>query len=840
VKKLKPYLSNYLLPVITVCFITGIWFVPILSPHFSSPPILHTLITLVFLLHTGFYLTGKKTITILLSALCALLVGYVHGTSHMQPPHSLQHIYNLIETKTELVLTGHLHEMISYDGKMSRSIISLGSIRKKEDHLHTPAEGSVRLSYHGKWPKEILPGDHVVVRANLKRPRSFYTPGVFDYERFLAQKDIWITGFISSPLFIEKLSEDSTPYSKLRYSPERLRTHIGNYLDNALPLETASIYRALLLGDRSRVSSHNLELFKATGTFHILAISGLHIAVIATLLYISFYFILSRSEPLLLRFQIKKVVAILTIPLLLGYALLAGMNSPVTRAVIMSSIVILALCTDRKKSPSHLVAAAALVILIIEPQQIFTASFQLSFAATIGILFILPHLQHLFVYSPDRAKERSLVQKTYLYILSAFLVSLVATLTTGPITVSTFNRISTIGPFANLLLEPIICLWCLPFGILALPFIWLSQPIAELFLQFGSYGISTALKTAEKLATIPLSSVYLPDPPLTFTVVYIVLLCSCATGLLLRTLKTLLITGVSIICILLLMVLPSSVGTISTPQISFLDVGQGSATIIEDGNKTILIDGGGSSFSTRAVGETVIAPYLWNRGIKRIDTIIITHPDADHYNGISYIIEKFFPKTLWVRDLEGHDETYKTLVALAEKNGVEVSIPQSGDILHGNDIHLQCMANLGKLNFPSSRSGRAANSGLIIKGCFKENCFLLPGDINSSMEHYLLEQDLDLSADILLSAHHGSSTSNSMEFLTRVSPQYAMVSAGASNKGYFPHQSFITRCEELGITILTTSIDGTVEITLAGDRVRLKRTQKYQNNPLYPYIMKEN
>ncbi|BHH83814.1 DNA internalization-related competence protein ComEC/Rec2 [Desulforhopalus sp. 52FAK] len=765
--------------------------------------------------------------------------GYLHGNAHIQPPHTLHHIYNLIEKKSEVVLTGHLHEMVTYDGKMSRAVVNLDSIREKKDTFHTPAQGMVRLSYHGRWPADILPGDYLAIRASVKRPRSFYTPGVFDYERYLAQKDIWITGFIGSPLFIQKLSNiDFSPF-RLKYVAERSRTRIGSYLDKTLPHEFASLYRALLLGDRSRVTSKHLELFKATGTFHILAVSGLHIAVIATLLYIAFYFILSRSETLLLRFQIKKVVAILTIPLLLSYALLAGMNSPVTRAVIMSTIVILALCSDRKKSPAHLVAAAALLIVLFEPQQIFTVSFQLSFTATMGILFIFPHLQRILTSTIQQEQQRLPQQKFYLYIFSAFLVSLVATIVTAPITVSTFNRISTIGPFANLILEPLICLWCLPFGILALPFIWIYPPIADLLLQFGSYGISSALYIAEILADIPLTFVYLADPPLPLTLVYIAVLCSCASGLLLRSSKAIILTGSIITCMTLLMFVPWSLGRKTTPQISFLDVGQGSATIIEDGDKTILIDGGGSSFSSRTVGETVIAPYLWHKGIQHVDTIIITHPDADHYNGMSYIIEKFNPKAIWVRDVEGHDKAYRDVLALAQENRAKVIVPQSGDIIHEGAIQLQCLANLGKSNVKKTRSASSANSGLILKGCAMDTCFLLPGDINSSMEHYLIEQNYDLSADIMLSAHHGSATSNSTEFLTQISPQYAIVSAGASSKGYFPHNSFIKQCREKGITIFNTSIDGTIEISLAANQIKSQKTKKYQNNPLYPFRMED-
>lgn len=718
---------------------------------------------------------------------------------------------------------------------MSRALIELDSIRKKENTFQRPAHGLVRLSFMGKWPRKIIPGDHVIVRADIKRPHSFYTPGVFDYARFLAQKDIWITGYIRSPLFVHELASGQAITNKYTYLPEILRTRIGDFLDQNIEPKFASIYRALLLGDRSNVPPSVLELFKSSGTFHILAISGLHIAVIATLLYFIFYWILSRSEYLLLNFQIRKIVALLTIPILLCYALLAGMNSPVTRAVIMSSIVLIALCTDRKKSPAPLVAAAALIILIFDPLQLFTVSFQLSFAAIIGILFVLPSLQNHLLGQQESNSAPTSFNVFCRYTLTALMVSVVATLTTAPITISTFNRISTIGPVANLIFEPLICLWCLPAGIVALPFMWLSPEIANVMLQFGTYGISSALYVAGFLTNYSFASIYLPSPPLSHILLYFIFIYLCAQGYILQSRKHLLqFLPVLLSIILVINYLPSP--NKEGAKVSFIDVGQGSATLIETGKSTILIDGGGSSFSKRSVGETVIAPFLWSKGIDTVDTIIITHPDSDHYNGLRYIISHFSPTLIWVRDLYGHDKNYKDFIALAQEKADLVTIPNGGDEIKVDGMTLQCLANLRDQHFKNTRSGYSANTGLIIKGCFKEHCFLFPGDINISMEQFLLEQHVDLKADTLLSAHHGSKTSNSKGFLTAVSPQHSIVSASLSKKGYFPHQNFLDICNELMIEVLTTSSHGTIEFKVKNDKTAINIAKRFQNNPLYPIV----
>ena len=834
-KSIASYISIHLLTVLTLCFITGIWCVPLLSPLIDIKSLVTVIVILLFSLTGCFYLRQKTYHVLLLLPLFTLLVGYLHGLAHFQTPASKDHIYNLVSNSTEVVLTGRLEEMVSYNGKMSKALIELDSIRLKDNKFQRSAHGLVRLSFMGKWPREIIPGDQVIVRADIKRPHSFHTPGVFDYARFLAQKDIWITGYIRSPLFIHELTSDQAITNKYKYLPEILRTRIGNFLDQNIEPQFASIYRALLLGDRSNVSPSVLELFKSSGTFHILAISGLHIAVIATLLYFIFYWILSRSEYLLLNFQIRKIVAILTIPVLLCYALLAGMNSPVTRAVIMSSIVLIALCTDRKKSPAPLVAAAALLILIFDPLQLFTVSFQLSFAAIIGILFVLPSLQNHLLGQQSSDSTRTSFNVFCRYTSSALMVSVVATLATAPITISTFNRISTIGPVANLILEPLICLWCLPAGIVALPFIGISPEIANVLLQFGTYGISSALYVAGFLTNYSHASIYLPRPPLLYILLCFISIYLGVHGYILQSRKHIfqfLPVLLSIILVINYLPSPDKAGA----RVSFIDVGQGSATLIETGQSTILIDGGGSSFSKRSVGETVIAPFLWSKGIDTVDTIIITHPDSDHYNGLKYIMSHFSPTLIWVRDLYGHDQNYKDFIAFAQEKSDLVTIPNGGDEIKVDGMTLLCLANLRDQHFKNTRSGYSANTGLIIKGCFKKHCFLFPGDINISMEQFLLEQHIDLKADTLLSAHHGSKTSNSREFLTAVSPQHTIVSASLSKKGYFPHQNFLDICSELMVEVLKTSSHGTIEFTVNDNKTAINIAKRYQNNPLYPIV----
>ncbi|GAB6193400.1 DNA internalization-related competence protein ComEC/Rec2 [Desulfocastanea catecholica] len=766
-----------------------------------------------------------------------LAIGCYHGKVHLQAPFEENHIYNRLNEKTNVVLIGTMATMAGFDGETSQVTIETRSIRHKDDAALLPTKGKILLRLPGPWPEQLSPGDTLAIRTELKRPDSFRTPGVFDYAQYLARKDIWLTGFVHSPLFLHKIEEKHSFFHSLRYVSERLRTRIGKHIDRAVPARISGVYRALLLGDRSNIDEDTLEIFKGSGTMHILAISGLHMAVIGTLLYTTIFWLLSRSETLLLRFTIKKWAAFFSLPVLLGYGLLAGMNTPVVRAVIMSSVVIVALCTNRQKSPGALVAFAALLILAIDPVQLFTVSFQLSFSAIIGILFLLPILKRLLFTSTESSAQPPRREKIVNWLAAGLLVSLVANLATAPIALTSFNRFSTVGPLANLVIEPLICLWSLAAGFLAIPFIFLQPETATCLLQFGAMGLDAAMHAAAFFSSFSFSTIWLPTPPTWLLVIYFYSLTGFAYSCSKKKWWTLPALCSLSVCIWLFIHPPKDYQAQREGffRISYLDVGQGTATFLEyPSGLRVLIDGGGSSFATTSVGERVIAPFLWTKGIGKIDAVIITHPDADHYNGLGFIIKHFLPRRVWVRDKDGHDNTFKRLVHLAENQGAAVSIPENGDFLQEESTSLQCVANISAgansaLGYASANSG---NNGLVVKACARQFCALFPGDIGRSTEQALIDQGFHLNADILLSPHHGSITSNSRHFLQAVAPKHLLVSAGRSTKGYFPHQGLARECENQSIKLFTTSDQGTLQVIVGQESSKIYGYEREDSSPL--------
>ncbi len=839
-KQLTSLIARHLLLSITIGFIAGIAFGPSLKlKETSQTVLLYSLLLfliLILLLHLFRY---SKTVYFTLF-LFSVALGILHITLQMQIPAAPSHIYNRIVEKTEVVVVGTMSTMATFNGKTSTTIIKSQFVRFKESNKLLPTSGKIAIRLQGKWPKKFKPGDTLVIRTKLKRPDSYASPGSFDYARYLAEKNIWISGFIPSPLLIGQLHTPLTFSHKLRYLHERVRTHIGNTIDRALPGQQSGLYRAILLGDRTAVSQETLEFFKGSGTLHILAISGIHMTVLGTLLYFQFYWLLSRSEKLLLYFPVPKLAAFLYIPPLLGYGLLAGMNNPVIRAILMSSIVVLALCSDRKKSPAPLLACAALVMLLFSPVQLFTASFQLSFAAITGIIFILPILQNILSRETTESRQPQWFILCLRWLVAGLLVSIVATLATAPFSLLLFNRISLVGPLANIVVEPLVCLWALPLGLFSIPVSSISPTLSTWLLQIGGLGIDAALIVVKFFSGFSFSTWWLPTPPVWLIATYYLILVSTIfyknrTEKILFTIVTLII-----LCsfVLLHPIQNSAIFRKKLARYCFLDVGQGTATLLEFGSgRRVLIDGGGSSFGNVKVGERVIAPYLWSKGIRNLDTIIITHPDADHYNGLRFIVQHFSPSKIYIRKKDDGDENFKEFLLGAAQSDVEINVPTMGEQLLDGEKSLECLFNFGITSEEKNeqKSRNMKNSGLIIRACIDKKCAIFPGDIELSAERRLLKENIDLKSDILLAAHHGSKTSNSVEFLDRVDPVTIVVSAGSSSSNHFPHPTLISKAVKRRTKLFNTADLGTIEFLFRKDTTTIFHYEKFDNNPLYPF-----
>ncbi len=704
--------------------------------------------------------------------------------------------------------------MVEYDGEKTKF-----QLRVDEILIHGPPGTSRFIPTHGKvllymrdqTPPSCRPGKKIMAIARVKHIRNYQTPGAFDYRLYMATKGIILTGWIASQHeIIQVRDKDQTWLQRAWSGPESMRQAITEFLEQRFNDSISGLYQALLIGSRTKISQQQLEQFKASGVMHLLAISGLHLGLLGLMTTLVFTFLLKRSQWLLLHTHISQLALLLSMFFLVGYSLIAGMNTPVFRALTMAFIVLFATLLRRRRSLMHVIAAAALLLTTLQPLLLFTASFQLSFSAVLSIGCIYPRLLAL-VTKNNSTDQNS--KNWYTIPLALILVSFAATLGTFPFMLYHFNRFSLIGPFMNLIIEPLLCLWALPWGILGTPFIFLTPEIATLFFKIGSAGIWLADIFTAFAATIPYNSIW-TITPYWYEVILFYLICwllfFCAFN---KSTRLLLIIPIVLLLSASFSYSLWKPSFLNQSRIHYLDIGQGSSNLLQlaDG-KNILIDGGSSGSPRFDIGANIIAPFLWKLRIWALDDIIITHPHSDHYNGLPFITAHFSPKRL-IENGQRTTTHYANFIKKTKNQGTTVLTAQAGDILTAqHNYTLKC---LGMNGLTHQAKGLSTNDQSLVLH-FREgnHSFLFPGDISHNMEKILTKFRTDLKSDVLLAPHHGSISSNSTAFLDAISPKIIVVSSGTSRKGQLPASTHLERWQQQHIPTLLTAERGTISVRI--------------------------
>ena len=364
--------------------------------------------------------------------------------------------------------------------------------------------------------------------------------------------------------------------------------------------------------------------------------------------------------------------------------------------------------------------------------------------------------------------------------------------------------------------------------------------LAKALFALGSVGLASAEKICSFFAALPHVSLWLPTPSfLEISLFYVFLLSIVISFHLPKRGQTLLLGLATLSLIALgaaLSITAINKQLSKTSSVSILDVGHGSSFLLQlPHNNNILIDGGGAGNDRFNIGERVIAPFLWKKRIRSLDAVIITHPHADHYNGLPFILKRFRPRVLWINSFPEYDGEYKQLLELADQIGIETRIARTGDILfQGEAALLQCVAeglafqNKKVTGYDSIQNKifNPNNMSLVLRLDASGRSFLFPADIDAQIAEILVAQRSNIGADVLLAPHHGSSSSMSQDFIEAVAPNFIAISAGRNNPFNLPDKSFY-ELQKKGIRILTTGRDGTLTFTVENNTIA---TSRYQIN----------
>ncbi len=740
-----------------------------------------------------------------------LLAGLVRFSTITRPilPATLS---NLADSGRGAVLLGRLREANRVDGNRGRLLVTAEELRQPNGDrapLHQPR--LLRLPFPP--PADLAPGDLLILRTTLHRPAPPGNPGTFDYRRYLAEQGILLTGFLRAPACIAKVHRevgaDSAP-AVFPYRIQRLRQHLNRFIASSpLTPADAGLYQALLTGDREGVPKQVKEDFTNTGTVHLLAISGMHLGLLALFSTLLINMLLKRSAPLLLRFPARKITAALVLLILAAYAILTGMKPPVLRALIMAAALIGALLLDRPPSPANSLGLAALITLVWQPEALFSPSFQLSYLAVGGILVLLKTYPSLI--RPLRNSTFSAAGLRRLFS-NGLLVSLAAMAATAPLTIIYFHRLSLLSPLATILVAPLLCLWALPLGLTALCLAGILPAPAHLLLHIGGWGLTAARHLTGFLAALPLSSWETPHPPWFLLPLYYLGLAVFLFGRHLPRLRTLVLPPLLLVLVLVMFRPPVGPGA-ATSRVTFMDVGQGAATLLElPGGHNILVDGGTAGAEDFDPGAELIGPYLNYRNLDHLEAIVVSHDHADHYNGLGYMVRHFHPETLWLNGSANLSPGLAGIVAAASAAGCRVRVPAAGEtLLTTPKARLICLSDFHLENEPRHQeNGRS----LVLELDSGGHRLLLPGDIMAEEGEELLAAGKIRPCDLLLAPHHGSDGSATLALTQACHPDWLIVAAGASKEGRFPGPKVLAWVGKRKIHLHDTGRSGAITFDL--------------------------
>ena len=688
--------------------------------------------------------------------------------------------------------------------------------------------GRVLVTGRGDWPGADC-GDRVAFTGRLSAIHGFANPGGFDYERFLAFRAIRVRAYAKArSLQVLSRSETGRWQNRLDKSRARLAEAMETALAASEP-STVLLLKALLLGQSGGLPDHLRQDFNRAGVGHVLAISGLHIGMVAAFCFGAATRLLVWIPWVLRRAWARKGAALFSLVPVLGYGMLAGLSPSTRRAVIMVMVFLLGYWVGRRPDRFNTLALAALVILVIYPPALFSISFQLSFVAVLAILAGLKTMP-----APGLKSEHPKLGALLCRLAEFVWVSVLAILGTLPLVTHYFNQVSLAGPAVNLVVVPLVGLVVVPTGLAGVAATCLSTDLAALLWKTAALGVDLIRMTVAWTAQWPWASVQCVTPNSMEIGLYYLL----AAGLIFR--RSLPRPRVVFACLLCLCVVDAGYWTYQRfgrreLRLTAMDVGQGTASLIEfPKGYTALVDGGGfSDNSSFDVGRQIVAPFLWRRKIRTVDLVVLSHANSDHLNGLRYILQHFKVGQVWSNG-EGADSAgYKRWQELVRESGAAVpSIARMSAWKSLPGVEIEILAPPPDFRWRSATEPwrDLNNNSLVLRVRYKNVSILCTGDIMAAAETEMLDRigSQRLSSTILLVPHHGSRSSSTLRFLEAVHPREALISAGWRNRFGFPHVDVLNRLNRLGARTWCTAQDGAVSIVTNGDTYRIAPSRRHQ------------
>lgn len=777
---------------LTILLIIGI----IIGYYFNLSPLILFIVFVTLFIASIIALCVKAALLNFVFIIAIILAGILRYelATRVFPPN---HIIQFLDTAEPLTIIG---DVVGFPHQKRNRVeieFEANEIIFQEDHIATCGRILVKL-----WRFNHIPdyGDQLQITGRIQEPAGERNPGDFNYRQFLAADGIHGIINISNP---EAITIRSINHKKsIPYFIYRIKKKLYRSLGELYPGAAGTLVKGLLLGERGEISTDLRDAFAKCGVIHALAISGLHIGYIGIIFFVLFS---------LLRFNYQaRIIAVLIS--ILFYDLLIGFEPPIVRASLMLGIFLGGRLLQRPTDVLNVISTAAIIILLIHPQSLFQASFQLSFAAILSIVYFYRRLKIIF----DKLSFLSKLTKNKFgeYLGTLFLVSLSAQLGTLPIVAFYYGRIPIAALLLNLLVIPVVGI-VIALGFASLIFSLISMSVAQLYAYTNLVFLEFLIRVIERTGQLKFAALEINKIGLMTILIYYGLI-----WLLLNMDKKQYrkILAYSIVMGTIFFLWKPIFSDHRWMRVIFFDVGQGDAALVTfpDG-KNILIDAGPQLEDFNA-GDFFILPYLKRQGINRLSAVILSHSDNDHIGGMHSILRKITIDKIIDNGLYHESKICSTYQIIIDSLQINHSITRSA-------CRLENFANYGIFilhptgAFIEQFNDDINNCSVVVKIVYGNRSFLFTGDIQKDAETVLVKYGDLLKADVLKVAHHGSRTSSTDEWLKLVQPEYAVISVGKNNKFNFPAPSVLNRLKQHGIKMVRTDENGAVIFRTDGYRL---------------------
>jgi len=669
----------------------------------------------------------------------------------------------------------------------------------------------IYLSWQPAWRNpqeipEIIPGQRWRLKAKLKRPYGSLNPYTFDFERWSFHQDFGASGSIRSG---ELLIDRDIALLEFEMRMELGRWHLRKKIQSILPGDAryVGVLIALVIGDQNAINQDDWQVFNATGIGHLISISGLHVTMLAGVgASLAAFIWRRRNWPLIA--PVSKVAAVSGFTTAFIYAWLAGFQIPAQRTMYMVGVVAFALWTGRNPRSFDIWWWALAFVLLIDPMAAYTPGFWLSFGAVAAILYAMGDSSGLLGIPTGRELEVHWIQRTLQALREACRVQAVVTLALLPFTLFWFYQVSIVSPLANAFAIPLVSYIVTP---LAIAGALLPEFIGRYLLMPAHASMEYLALVLERMAGWSWSVVWARQPEW----------------------WKLLISG----CGIIYAIRPGDIGetwkrrllaiTLSIPLFTWptqfnerlnpgefraivLDIGQGTAVLIETANRRLLYDTGPIQGAKDDAGQRIILPYLRGRGIHQVDRIVISHSDSDHIGGAASLL-----KQIQFDSMMGSLPSNNPLLQNLQVRNIPAIPCRFGQRWEWDGVEFVIWHPHEETTFTDQYFGKPNEMSCVLEVRNQQSSFWLTGDVERQGEAAITErldsvllQEIGDREFVFMAPHHGSKTSSSLALLEKLKPDQAFAQNGYRNRYGHPHPDVTARYQKLGVPFYQTPETG--------------------------------